>query len=201
MLPPAPALPPRNISLSYPAWVGHPTRIFRANARRVPTVGRVVPSLVPYLGQARSVPPLLPVQPWWNNLYDNLSLIHVFHINHDVQQHGTLTYTHAQQYQSWKDTPSHSPIAGNIRQFIPQRMYKPHTGSDRRRYVEQVPLSPPIIFEVDHPCEWGIDLDDALKCRTKRLVDRDALMFEGCGPSVSIRLEVRTLFFYFVNGD
>jgi len=62
-------------------------------------------------------------------------------------------------------------------------MYKPHTGSDRRRYVEEVRLSPPIVFEV------GIPLDDAIKCRTKRLLDKDALMFEGCGPSVSIRLE------------
>jgi hypothetical protein len=69
-------------------------------------------------------------------------------------------------------------------------MYKPHTGSDRRRYVEEVRLSAPIIFEVDHPSEWGIALDDALKSRTKRLVDKDMLMFEGCGPSVSIRLEV-----------
>jgi hypothetical protein len=68
-------------------------------------------------------------------------------------------------------------------------MYKPHTGSDRRRYVEQVPLSPPILFEVEHPAEWGIDLDDALRSHVKRLVDKDALMFEGCGPSVSIRLE------------
>ena len=71
-------------------------------------------------------------------------------------------------------------------------MYKPHTGSDRRRYVEEVRLSLPIRFEVEHPSEWGIPLDDALKSRTKRLVDKDALMFDGCGPSVSIRLEVRS---------
>jgi len=71
-------------------------------------------------------------------------------------------------------------------------MYKPHTGSDRRRYVEEVRLSWPIIFEVEHPSEWGIPLDDALKSRTKNLIDKDALMFDGCGPSVSIRLEVRS---------
>lgn len=99
------------------------------------------------------------------------------------------TYSHAQQYQSWKDTPSICPIAGDVKTFVPQRMYKPHTGSDRRRYVEEVRLSLPIIFEVEGPNEWGIGLDDALKCRTKRLLDKDTLMFEGCGPSVSIRLE------------
>jgi hypothetical protein len=100
------------------------------------------------------------------------------------------TYSHAQQYQSWKDTPSICPIAGDVKTFVPQRMYKPHTGSDRRRYVEEVRLSLPIIFEVEGPNEWGIGLDDALKCRTKRLLDKDTLMFEGCGPSVSTRLEV-----------
>jgi len=68
-------------------------------------------------------------------------------------------------------------------------MYKPHTGSDRRRYVEEVRLSSPIVFKAEEPHEWGIALDDALKCRTKRLLDKDALMFDGCGPSVSIQLE------------
>ena len=69
-------------------------------------------------------------------------------------------------------------------------MYEPHTGSDRRRYVEEVRLSSPIVFKAEEPDEWGIALDDALKCRTKRLLDKDALMFDGCGPSVSIQLEV-----------
>ena len=69
-------------------------------------------------------------------------------------------------------------------------MYKPQTGSDR---LEEVRLSQPIIFEVEHPNEWGIALDDALSSRTRRLLDKDALMFEGCGPSVSIRLEVRSI--------
>ena len=108
------------------------------------------------------------------------------------------TFSHAEQYQSWKEMPGKCPIAGLVKLFVPQRMYKPHTGSDRRRYVEEVRLSPPIIFEVEHPYEWGITLDDALKCRTKELVDKDALMFEGCGPSVSIRLEVRSRFSSFV---
>jgi len=99
------------------------------------------------------------------------------------------TLSHAEQYQSWKETPGKCPINGAVNIFVPQRMYKPHTGSDRRRYVEEVRLSLPIIFEVEHPSEWGIPLDDALKSRTRRLVDKDGLMFDGCGPSVSIRLE------------
>jgi hypothetical protein len=69
-------------------------------------------------------------------------------------------------------------------------VYKPHTSSDHRRYVEEVILDPPIIFEVKDPSEWGIALDDALKFNSKRLVDKEALMFEGRGPSLSIRLEV-----------
>ena len=72
-------------------------------------------------------------------------------------------------------------------------MYKLHTGNVRRPCVEEVRLSAPIIFQAEHPSEWGISLNDALKCQTKRLVDKDALMFEGCGPSVSIRLEVCSL--------
>ena len=124
----------------------------------------------------------------------------IFTLN--IQQDGRPTYTHAQQYQSWKDTPSTSPIAqGHVRLFIPQRMYKPHTGSDRRHYIKQVPLSPPIIFEVEDPTEWGIDLDDALRSRVQRLVDKEALMFEGCGPSVSIRLEVCSFFIAFSRMD
>ncbi|KZP26607.1 hypothetical protein FIBSPDRAFT_909149 [Athelia psychrophila] len=68
-------------------------------------------------------------------------------------------------------------------------MYRPHTTSDRRRYVALAALSAPILFSCSSPSELGIPLDDALKSRTRRLVDRDAKVFEGCGPSVSIRLE------------
>jgi hypothetical protein len=81
-------------------------------------------------------------------------------------------------------------------------MYRPHTDSDRRRYTEEVRLSLPIIFKVEHPSEWGIALDDALKSQTNRLLDKDTLMFQGCGNSVSIRLEVCFLvFLLFVSKD
>lgn len=73
-------------------------------------------------------------------------------------------------------------------------MYKPHTNSDRRRYVEEIELDAPIFFWMTGPEECGISLTDALHSRVKRLRDRDVPVFEGRGPSVSIRLEVRHYF-------
>ena len=69
-------------------------------------------------------------------------------------------------------------------------MYKPPTNSDRLRYVDQVELEAPIIFEALHPDEFGIPLSDALHCRVKRLNQRDETVFQDRGPSISIRLEV-----------
>ena len=74
--------------------------------------------------------------------------------------------------------------------FIPQQMYKPHTTSDRKRYVEEVLLEHPLYFYLDSPTRCGILLKDALHSRTKKLTNRDQVVFEGRGPSVSIRLEV-----------
>ncbi|KAJ7695079.1 hypothetical protein B0H17DRAFT_931005, partial [Mycena rosella] len=73
--------------------------------------------------------------------------------------------------------------------FVPQLMYKPHTNSDRRRYVEEVDMEAPIHFWVENPSECGIPLSDALHSRVRRLLKRDETVFEGRGPSVSIRLE------------
>ncbi|KAJ3720944.1 hypothetical protein EV361DRAFT_797233 [Lentinula raphanica] len=81
------------------------------------------------------------------------------------------------------------PSASTIGPFIPQPMYKPHTTSDRRRYVDEVELDRPIYFWMENPTECGISLSDALHSRVRRLVDREQLVFEGRGPSVSIRLE------------
>jgi len=69
-------------------------------------------------------------------------------------------------------------------------MYKPHTQSDRRRYVEEVELEPPIMFYLQGPGECGIPLRDALTGKYIRLVGRDDPMFRERGPSVSIRLKV-----------
>lgn len=69
-------------------------------------------------------------------------------------------------------------------------MYKPHTQSDRRRYVEEVELETPIMFYLQGPGECGIPLRDALTGKYIRLVGRDDPMFRERGPSVSIRLKV-----------
>ncbi|KAJ7050516.1 hypothetical protein C8F01DRAFT_684005 [Mycena amicta] len=97
-------------------------------------------------------------------------------------------YTHRDQLQFFKDALS-LPAAGVSGPFVPQLMYKPHTNSDRRRYVEEVDLEAPIHFWVETPSECGIPLLDALHSRVRRLLKRDETVFEGRGPSVSIRLE------------
>lgn len=75
-------------------------------------------------------------------------------------------------------------------EIIPQPDYKPHTQSDRRRYVEQVDLEEPIFFWIHSPRGLGIPLKDAFSSRFVKLEGRDDPMFEGRGPSVSIRLNV-----------
>ena len=77
--------------------------------------------------------------------------------------------------------------------FIPQMMYKPHTTSDCKRYVEEVMLEGPLYFISDYPQQYGISLRDALHSRTKKLRDRNQVVLEGRGPSISIRLEVSPL--------
>lgn len=75
--------------------------------------------------------------------------------------------------------------------FVPQKMYMPHTNSDRRRYVEETELQTPIYFWMQDPVECGIPLIDALHSRVRRLQARDETVFEGRGPSISVRLQVR----------
>ena len=77
---------------------------------------------------------------------------------------------------------------------MPQLTYRPHTLSDRRRYVEEVALEPPIMFYCHGPQGCGIPLEDAMKARFSKLEGRDDSMFEGRGPSVSIRLNVSRRF-------
>ena len=73
---------------------------------------------------------------------------------------------------------------------MPQKRYKPHTSSDRRRYVEEVQLEPSIFFYMSKPDELGIPLRDALHGRFAKLVARDEPMFQERGPSISVRLNV-----------
>jgi len=95
-------------------------------------------------------------------------------------------FSHRQQLQIFREALS-LPYDG-AGQFIPQPMYKPHTASDRKRYVEEVWLEAPIYFFVENG-QCGISLHDALHSRVKNLVNREQVVFEGRGPSVSIRLE------------
>ncbi len=85
------------------------------------------------------------------------------------------------------------PFPGVAQNLIPQRVYRPHTQSDRRRYVEEVDLEAPIMFYLTHPDGLGISCRDALNCKFARLAGRDDQMFIQRGPSVSIRLMVRAL--------
>ncbi|PSS31026.1 hypothetical protein PHLCEN_2v2439 [Hermanssonia centrifuga] len=76
----------------------------------------------------------------------------------------------------------------NLNKMIPQKPYRPHTQSDRRRYVEEVELEGPIMFYMANPAACGIPLKDAVNCKFARLDGRDDQMFVQCGPSISIRL-------------
>ncbi|KAF9076540.1 hypothetical protein BDP27DRAFT_802711 [Rhodocollybia butyracea] len=100
----------------------------------------------------------------------------------------TGQYSHREQVQLFRDALS-LPYSSNAGPFIPQNMYKPHTNSDRLRHVEEIDLDEPIYFWMENPSECGISLSDALHSRVRRLLDRDKTVFEGRGPSVSIRLE------------
>ncbi|KAG6865710.1 hypothetical protein C0991_012526 [Blastosporella zonata] len=81
------------------------------------------------------------------------------------------------------------PLTFNAGPFIPQKMYMPHTNSDRRRYVEEIDLQQPIYFWMEGPDECGIPLVDALHSRVRRLRQRDEPVFEGRGPSISVRIQ------------
>lgn len=85
------------------------------------------------------------------------------------------------------------PMASLAGPFIPQKIYVPHTNSDRRRYVEEIELQPPIYFWMQNPEECGIPLTDALHCRARRMRLRDDPVFEGRGPSISVRIQVYSL--------
>ncbi|KAF9221383.1 hypothetical protein BS17DRAFT_768677 [Gyrodon lividus] len=89
---------------------------------------------------------------------------------------------------AWKLLLLNAVIVTGSECFVPQTLYKPHTEADQERYIEQVTLSSPIIFVTEGPYEWGIPLEDVLKGNTKRLPDRDKLVLQDCGPSVSIRI-------------
>ncbi|OJT09610.1 hypothetical protein TRAPUB_13917 [Trametes pubescens] len=102
-----------------------------------------------------------------------------------LEQESAAQNEHKQEYPHvLQIAQRYSPsLAGEI---VPQPTYRPHTQSDRRRYVEQVELEAPILF-FSHGA-MGIPLADAISSRFMHLQGRDDPMFAERGPSVSIRL-------------
>ncbi|KAH7911048.1 hypothetical protein BJ138DRAFT_34546 [Hygrophoropsis aurantiaca] len=96
---------------------------------------------------------------------------------------------HSAHVTTWKDVRNQAVIVNGTSVFVPQLIYQPSTHADRERYVSGVTLSPPIIFRAEGTLEWGIPLTAALGRQINCLNDRDSLVFDGCGPSVSIRLQ------------
>lgn len=90
----------------------------------------------------------------------------------------------------WKQVPLKAIIVTGSDKFVPQKLYKPFTETDKERYLERVTLSAPIIFETKEPLEWGISVEDIRKGKMRRLVDKDVLVLHDCGPSVCIRINV-----------
>ncbi|KAH7929125.1 hypothetical protein BV22DRAFT_1126045 [Leucogyrophana mollusca] len=88
----------------------------------------------------------------------------------------------------WRDIRARAVVVSGTRTFVPQALYRPNTNADRERYVHRAVLSPPIIFIAEGTLEWGIPLESAVGRRIDCLRDKDEPVFEGCGPSVSIRL-------------
>jgi len=84
----------------------------------------------------------------------------------------------------------HSSFSEQRGPMIPQKRYKPQISADRRRHVDGTNLGPPIHFVMQHPDQEGIPLRDAMHGRFARLVARNDPMFQECGPSISIRLNV-----------
>ncbi|KAI0031266.1 hypothetical protein K488DRAFT_79141 [Vararia minispora EC-137] len=72
--------------------------------------------------------------------------------------------------------------------MVPQKRYRPHTTSDRRRYVEEVELEAPITFATLRPEMEGFALSDALAGKFATLANRDDHMFNERGPSISVRI-------------
>lgn len=71
--------------------------------------------------------------------------------------------------------------------YVPQRLYQPRGETEREKYVNTAKLSSPIVFYAEKPSELGIALEEILKKKSRRLRDRDDLVFEGGSRSFSLR--------------
>ncbi|KAG2122112.1 hypothetical protein DEU56DRAFT_78395 [Suillus clintonianus] len=72
---------------------------------------------------------------------------------------------------------------------VPQKVYQPRGETERQKYVHTAILSSPIFFYAEKPSELGISLEEILEKNSRRLSDRDDLVFEGGGRSISLRIE------------
>lgn len=72
---------------------------------------------------------------------------------------------------------------------VPQKVYQPRGETERQKYVHTAILSSPIFFYAEKPSELGISLEEILEQNSRRLSDRDDLVFEGGGRSISLRIE------------
>ncbi|KAI0629175.1 hypothetical protein C8Q77DRAFT_1066093 [Trametes polyzona] len=145
----------------------------------------------PSISSPNSYPPPTPHSPYAHG--DPFS-VYIEHTSHSPLSPAELTVQPAALDQPVGEEPHRvlviaqqigHPFAGEL---VPQPDYRPHTQSDRRRYVEQVNLDAPILFFMQNPTSMGIPLRDAISSRFMHLSGRDDPMFEGRGPSVSIRL-------------
>lgn len=83
-----------------------------------------------------------------------------------------------------------SMVPAEIAICVPQRVYQPRGETEREKYVHTANLSLPILFYTEKPFELGIALEEILQKKSRRLSDRDDLVFEGGGQSISVRIEV-----------
>lgn len=76
--------------------------------------------------------------------------------------------------------------------IVPQKRYKPHTLSDRKRYVEEIDLKPTIHFKDFKNGELidGLPIALIMQGRAAGLQGRDDAMLSDCGPSISVRINV-----------
>lgn len=81
-------------------------------------------------------------------------------------------------------------VVTGTNKFVPQRLYRPFTETDKERYLERVSLSAPIIFVTKGLLEWGISLQDVRNGKTHGLVNKNDPVLQHCGPSVTIRINV-----------
>ncbi|KAG1869525.1 hypothetical protein F4604DRAFT_887944 [Suillus subluteus] len=72
---------------------------------------------------------------------------------------------------------------------VPQRLYQPRGKTELEKYVHTANLSSPILFYAEKPSELGVALEEILKNNSRRLGDRDDLVFEGGGRTISVRIE------------